>query len=238
MERQRHGPLRRRPGRTDRTSTERTPSGRPLHRRWRGRPLHRPPRHRPRGQSGADRRRPAAHAEDGGQPRGPADRGLRRDPRRRLDGPLTVLPGPERLRSTAANRSAPKISQGLRDAFWLQGMLVGLKSAYDCIKAFSETDFTEDLKKIDVPTLSSTATTTRSSRSRTPPSCRRSWSRTRPSRSTRVRRTGSPTPPSGRTGSTATCWSSCGCSVRSSAAGWLPVAAGLVVPAQRRWPAA
>ena len=41
----------------------------------------------------------------------------------------------------------------MRDAFWLQGMQVGLKGAYDCIKAFSETDFTEDLKKIDVPTL-------------------------------------------------------------------------------------
>jgi non-heme chloroperoxidase len=45
------------------------------------------------------------------------------------------------------------ISQGLRDSFWLQGMWAGFKGAYDCIKAFSETDFTEDLKKIDVPTL-------------------------------------------------------------------------------------
>ena len=41
----------------------------------------------------------------------------------------------------------------MRDAFWLQGMQGGLKAAYDCIKAFSETDFTEDLKKFDVPTL-------------------------------------------------------------------------------------
>jgi non-heme chloroperoxidase len=41
----------------------------------------------------------------------------------------------------------------VRDSFWLQGMLAGHKSALDCIKAFSETDFTEDLKKIDVPTL-------------------------------------------------------------------------------------
>jgi non-heme chloroperoxidase len=46
-----------------------------------------------------------------------------------------------------------KVSQGLRDSFWLQGMLCGHKAAYDCVKAFSETDFTEDLKKIDVPTL-------------------------------------------------------------------------------------
>ena len=41
----------------------------------------------------------------------------------------------------------------MRDVFWLQGMLAGFPGAYDCIKAFSETDMTEDLKKIDVPTL-------------------------------------------------------------------------------------
>jgi non-heme chloroperoxidase len=52
-----------------------------------------------------------------------------------------------------ANRPGNKVSQGLHDSFWLQGMLCGHKAAYDCIKAFSETDFTEDLKKIDVPTL-------------------------------------------------------------------------------------
>jgi non-heme chloroperoxidase len=52
-----------------------------------------------------------------------------------------------------ANRPGAKVSQGLRDSFWLQGMLCGHKAAFDCIKAFSETDFTEDLKKIDVPTL-------------------------------------------------------------------------------------
>jgi non-heme chloroperoxidase len=52
-----------------------------------------------------------------------------------------------------ANRPRAKISQGLRDSFWQQGMLCGFKGAYDCIKQFSETDFTEDLKKIDVPTL-------------------------------------------------------------------------------------
>lgn len=52
-----------------------------------------------------------------------------------------------------ANRPGSKVSQGLRDSFWMQGMLCGHKAAYDCIKAFSETDFTEDLKKIDVPTL-------------------------------------------------------------------------------------
>jgi non-heme chloroperoxidase len=52
-----------------------------------------------------------------------------------------------------ANRPGSKVSQGLRDQFWLQSMQVGLKGALDCIKAFSETDFTEDLKKFDVPTL-------------------------------------------------------------------------------------
>jgi non-heme chloroperoxidase len=52
-----------------------------------------------------------------------------------------------------ANRPGAKVSQGLRDSFWLQGMLAGHKAVFDCIKAFSETDFTEDLKKFDVPTL-------------------------------------------------------------------------------------
>ena len=52
-----------------------------------------------------------------------------------------------------ANRAGSKVSQGLRDSFWMQGMMGGLKSEYDCIKAFSETDFTSDLKLIDVPTL-------------------------------------------------------------------------------------
>jgi non-heme chloroperoxidase len=52
-----------------------------------------------------------------------------------------------------ANRPGAKVSQGLRDSFWLQGMMCGLQAAYECIKAFSETDFTEDLKKFNVPTL-------------------------------------------------------------------------------------
>ncbi len=51
------------------------------------------------------------------------------------------------------NRPGAKISEGLRESFWLQGMLCGHKAAYDCIKAFSETDLTEDLKRFDVPTL-------------------------------------------------------------------------------------
>ena len=52
-----------------------------------------------------------------------------------------------------SNRPGSTVSQGLRDSFWLQGMQSGLKGVLECIEAFSETDFTEDLKKIDVPTL-------------------------------------------------------------------------------------
>ena len=52
-----------------------------------------------------------------------------------------------------ANRPGAKVSQGLRDSFWLQGMMCGMKGAYDCIRQFSETDHTEDLRKFDVPTL-------------------------------------------------------------------------------------
>lgn len=52
-----------------------------------------------------------------------------------------------------ANRENSKVTQGMIDTFWLQGMSAGHKNTYDCIKAFSETDFTEDLKKFDIPTL-------------------------------------------------------------------------------------
>ena len=52
-----------------------------------------------------------------------------------------------------ANQPGSKVSQGLRDSFWRQGMTASLKAVYDCIKAFSETDFTEDLQRIEVPTL-------------------------------------------------------------------------------------
>ncbi|MFT4112621.1 alpha/beta fold hydrolase [Silvibacterium sp.] len=51
------------------------------------------------------------------------------------------------------NREGAKISEGVREHFWLQGLLGGIKGQYDCIAQFSETDFTEDLKKINVPTL-------------------------------------------------------------------------------------
>ena len=51
------------------------------------------------------------------------------------------------------NRPGAKVSEGIREHWWLQGMMGGIKAHYDCIKAFSETDFTEDLKKIDIPVL-------------------------------------------------------------------------------------
>jgi non-heme chloroperoxidase len=51
------------------------------------------------------------------------------------------------------NRPGAKVSEGVRDSFWLQGMMAGFPASYFCIKAFSETDQTEDLKKFDVPTL-------------------------------------------------------------------------------------
>ena len=51
------------------------------------------------------------------------------------------------------NRPGAKISEGVRESFWLQGMMAGLPASYFCVKAFSETDLTEDLKRFDVPTL-------------------------------------------------------------------------------------
>jgi len=51
------------------------------------------------------------------------------------------------------NRPGAKVSEGVKESFWLQGMLAGFPASYFCVKAFSETDLTEDLKKIDVPTL-------------------------------------------------------------------------------------
>jgi non-heme chloroperoxidase len=51
------------------------------------------------------------------------------------------------------NRPGAKVSEGVRESFWLQGMMAGLPASYFCVKAFSETDMTEDLKKFDVPTL-------------------------------------------------------------------------------------
>lgn len=52
-----------------------------------------------------------------------------------------------------ADRPGAQISKGLRQSFWLQGMMAGFKAVFDCVKAFSETDFTDDLRSFDIPTL-------------------------------------------------------------------------------------
>jgi len=75
------------------------------------------------------------------------------------------------------NRPGAKISEGVRESFWLQGMMAGMPASYFCIKAFSETDMTEDLKKIDVPTLILHAMTIRSCQSQTPRCYPQNWSR-------------------------------------------------------------
>ena len=130
---------------------ERNPR-RPLDRRRRSRALHRPSRHPAGGEGGADRRHPAAHAEDpcqsGGLPIEVFD-GIRAGvlaDRSQFFKDLT-------LPFYGYNRPGAKVSEGVRESFWLQGMMAGFPAAYVCIKAFSETDLTEDLKKIDVPTL-------------------------------------------------------------------------------------
>jgi len=73
--------------------------------------------------------------------------GIRAGPR---DRSQFFKDSPRRSRRNSHNAM---VAQGLRDSFWLQGMMAGFKSVIDCIKAFSETDFTKDLEKMDVPTL-------------------------------------------------------------------------------------
>ena len=78
--------------------------------------------------------------------------GLRRHPQGHRRRPFAVLQGPDHP-FFGANRDGNTVTQGMRDAFWLQGMLGGVKGQYDCVHEFSEVDYTEDLKKIDVPAL-------------------------------------------------------------------------------------
>ena len=106
----------------------------------------------PRREGGAPGRCPAADAQDRGQPGGtPIEafdairEGVLKD-RSQFFKDLTMP-------FYGYNRDGAQVSEGVRDAFWLQGMQAGIKPVYDCIKQFSETDFTEDLKKFDVPTL-------------------------------------------------------------------------------------
>ncbi len=127
-------------------------AGRPLHRRRRDHPVH--------GRHGTDRVAKAVlvgaipplmlqtDANPEGLPRSVFD-GLRANVERDRSQSWKDLSAP----FYGANRDGSTASQGLRDAFWLMGMTVGFKAAYDCIKVFSETDQTEDCRKIDVPTL-------------------------------------------------------------------------------------
>ena len=131
---------------------EKARSRRSLDRRWGGGPLSRSSRDRPGGQGRAHRRGATADAEDDANPGGlPIEvfdgirAGVRAD-RSQFFKDLT-------LPFYGFNRAGAKVSEGVRDSFWLQGMMAGHKNALDCIKAFSETDFTKDLERIDVPTL-------------------------------------------------------------------------------------
>jgi non-heme chloroperoxidase len=115
-----------------------------------------------------------------------------------------------------ANRSGAEVSQGLLDQFWLWGMQAGLKGAYESIKAFSETDFSEDLKKFDVPTLVMHGEDDRSCPSRTRRRDRPGSSRARRKSTILARRTASP--PRCRIGSTPICWPSSAASLSASEA--------------------
>jgi non-heme chloroperoxidase len=87
-------------------------------------------------------------------------RRIRQNARRRPGRSFAILEGPEpsflRIQPSRA-----KVSEGVRESFWLQGMMCGFPGSYFCIKAFSETDLTEDLKQIDVPHWCCTVTTTK-----------------------------------------------------------------------------
>ena len=153
--RSRHGSLCRRPGGADGASRpEGRHSRRPFHRRRRGGPLSRTARRKPGREGGAHQRGAADHGEDAGQSRAAcrsrcstaSAQGARRQPRAVL---LDVATGP----FYGFNRPGAKVIQGVIQNWWRQGMMGGAKAHYDCIKAFSETDFTEDLKKITVPVL-------------------------------------------------------------------------------------
>ena len=172
MGRQRHQYLRRRSGRARRAARfARCDRRRPLDRRRRGRALHRPPRHGARRQGGTHRIRAAAHAQDGGQSRRASNRSLRSDSRRRSTDRSQFfkdLSAP----FYGANRPDSKVSQGLRDSFWLQGMLGGIKGLYDCVKAFSRPTSPKTSKRWTYRRSPSKATTIRSYRSPTPPQSR------------------------------------------------------------------
>ena len=105
-----------------------------------------------RGQGGADRRHSAADAEDRRQSGRDADRGVRPAPRG-VQADRSQFWKDLSLPFYGYNRPGAKISEGVRESFWLQGMMAGFPASYFCIKAFSETDLTEDLGRFDMPTL-------------------------------------------------------------------------------------
>jgi pimeloyl-ACP methyl ester carboxylesterase len=92
------------------------------------------------------------HAENGHQPGRSSHRAIRRYSCRGAERPIQFYKDLA-VSFYGSNRPGASVSQGILDQFWLWSMQSGLKNAYESIKAFSETDFTEDLKKIDVPTL-------------------------------------------------------------------------------------
>ena len=132
---------------------ERPHPGRALDGWRRDRPLRRSARQRPGGEARARVGRAAAHAADRRQPRGPADRrsSTGSGPARPRTAPSCTATSP--TAPSSATTATSDVDQGFRDAFWLQGMACGHRAAYECIAAFSATDFRPDLAAVDVPTL-------------------------------------------------------------------------------------
>ena len=126
---------------------------RPLDRRWGSGALHRPPRHGARGEGRVDRRRAAAHGEDarpiraGCRSRCSTASARRRSPIDRSSSRISPRP------FFGCNRPGAKVSQGVHRLVLAAGHAGRPQERLDCIKAFSETDFTADLEKFDMPTL-------------------------------------------------------------------------------------
>ncbi|MDF5938741.1 alpha/beta hydrolase [Pseudomonas aeruginosa] len=126
---------------------------RPFHRRRRGRPLHRPLSRRPGAEGGDHQRGTAADGEDRGQSGRPAEERLRRSPGAARGQSRAVLPGHSRRPVLWLQPSRAQPSEGIVRNWWRQGMMGGAKAHYDGIVAFSQTDFSDDLKRIDIPVL-------------------------------------------------------------------------------------
>ncbi len=138
-------------GWSDRSTWRRGPR-RALHRRWRGGTLHGAARHEAGEEGRAHRLGSPDYAADEGEPRGPSDRGVRSDSRGPSHRSIPILQGPHWsiLRGQSCRGEGLTRIEGLLLAPRDDG---GHKALYDCVKQFSETDFTEDLRRIDVPTF-------------------------------------------------------------------------------------